>query len=45
MYKCVSFLTVRELTAFLVTNAIAQTKIVAIYFDGASGQHHLVYAT
>ncbi len=45
MYVTKLFQDARELVIYLNTNTIAQSKIVSIYFDGASGKHTLVYAT
>jgi len=37
------FQTAAQLQAFLTANGITIAKTAAIYFDGASGKHVLVY--
>lgn len=41
--KVVILNTPQELQAYLTANAILHSKVVAIYFDGASGKHILVH--
>lgn len=37
------FTTPTELQTYITANALTKTKIVAIYYDGASGKHVLVH--
>lgn len=37
------FTTVQELQKYLTTYPMTKTKVVAMYFDGASGKHVLVH--
>ena len=37
------FTTPQELQKYLTDNAMTKTKVVAIYYDGASGKHVLVH--
>lgn len=37
------FTTTAQLQAYLTTTAMTKTKVVAIYYDGASGKHVLVH--
>jgi hypothetical protein len=37
------FTTVVELQKFITSNAVTAAKVTAIYYDGASGKHVLVY--
>lgn len=37
------FDTVAQMQAYFTTSALVSTKVVAIYFDGASGKHVLVH--
>lgn len=37
------FTTIAEFQAFLTANGITKTKVVAAYFDAASGKHVLIY--
>lgn len=42
--KVIGFLTEQELQAYITTNSIPQSKVVAIYFNAASGRVVLVYS-
>jgi hypothetical protein len=41
--KVIGFQTIAQLQAYITAEGLLAADVVAVYFDGASGQHVLVY--